>query len=306
MPRHVLVTGAGGFVGRAVVTQLLAGNWSVSALVHNRPVDNDRVRSIRGDVRNLADCRSAVEGCDAVIHLVGIIFEKPAQGITFASLHVQATRNIVDAAKNAGASRFVHMSALGASPAAASQYHRTKSAAEQIVRASGLDWTIIRPSLIHGPGGEFMQMVARMARRQSPPFVFMPYLGRGLLGYAGCGMLQPVHVDDVARAFVQALDNPRTVGQVYPLGGPDRLSWPQLHRACARAIVGRPRLVLPIPVWFATLLTRTVPGRLLPFNRDQILMSQEDNTCDMGKFAADFGWMPQPFPPSLATYAAKL
>jgi len=151
-----------------------------------------------------------------------------------------------------------------------------------------------------------MRMEAKWARYRSPPFLFMPYFGRGAFGFGGAGLLQPVYIGDVARAFVDALSNRRTIGNVYPLGGPDRLSWPQLHRAVAQAILGRRRLVMPIPVWAAKLNTAILPSALLGFNRDQVLMSQEDNTCDLTKFTDDFGWEPQPFEETLRTYAGRL
>ncbi len=151
-----------------------------------------------------------------------------------------------------------------------------------------------------------MQMEANWARGKAPPFLFMPYFGAGALGRRGAGKLQPVYVKDVARAFVQALASPKTIGEVYPLGGPDQLTWPELHRTSAEAIVGRRRWVMPMPAWKAKLLTHVVPPPLLPFNRDQVIMSQEDNTCDLAKFRADFGWEPQRFEPTLREYAGKL
>src|ERR1700722_10557962 len=118
------------------------------------------VRSIPGGFFDPAAVDRAVAGCRAVIHLVGIIRENPRQGITFARMHVSATRALVTAAKRAGIKRFLHMSALGTRAGAPSTYHQTKWEAEQIVRSSGLDWTIFRPSLIHGPTGELMKMEA--------------------------------------------------------------------------------------------------------------------------------------------------
>jgi NADH dehydrogenase len=134
----------------------------------------------------------------------------------------------------------------------------------------------------------------------------MPYFGAGVLGRRGAGRLQPVYVGDVARAFVDALENPKTIREVYLLAGPDQLTWPELHRACAQAIVGRRRSVMPLPAWYARLLTHVVPGTLLPFNRDQVAMSQEDNIADLTKFRDDFGWDPQPFEPTLREYATQL
>ena len=308
---RIFVTGATGFVGGAVIQELLSRGYSVNALVNRRPLKlqgpgADRVTSVTGGMFNLPAMQQGMRGCDAVIHLVGIITESPLKGITFERIHYQGTKNVVDAARAGGVKRYVHMSALGTRPAAVSRYHRTKWQAEEYVRQSSLDWTIFRPSVIHGETGEFMQMEARWARRKGPPFLFMPYFGRGPLGRGGAGQLQPVYVNDVARAFVEALENPRTVGEVYLLGGRDVLSWPQMHKASARAIVGRERPVLAVPVWKASAMTYAVPAALLPFNRDQVVMSQEDNTCDLAKFRDDFGWEPRGFEETLKEYAGKL
>lgn len=308
MARRVFITGGGGFVGSAVIDELVRRAYSVAALSHRKEIDprGGRVRTISGGLFDNAALDAGIAGADAVIHLVGIIFERPGKGITFDRIHVQGTRRVVDATRRNGVRRYIHMSALGTRPGAVSRYHQTKFQAEQYVRASGLDWTIFRPSMIHGPGGELMQMEAAWARRKAPPFLFMPYFGAGLLGRRGAGKLQPVFVEDVARAFVDALENPKTIGEVYPLGGPDQLTWPQMHRTASEAIVGRRRGVLPIPAWYAKLLTRIAPRSLLPFNRDQVIMSQEDNTCETGKFESAFSWKPRSFRETLTEYAAKL
>jgi uncharacterized protein YbjT (DUF2867 family) len=264
------------------------------------------VRVIRADLFEPASLDESVRGCEAVIHLVGIIREEPKAGITFERLHVEATRNVVESAKRVGVKRFIQMSALGARADAVSQYHKTKWKAEEIVRGSGMNWTIFQPSLIHGPGGEFMRMEARWVRKQAAPYLFMPYFGAGILGLGGAGTLQPVYVLDVARAFVDAITNLKTVGRTYGLGGAERMSWPEMHRAAARAILGKNRAVLPIPAWYGRMLAAIVPGWLLPFNRDQIVMSQEDNTCDVSDFQRDFGWTPLGFAEALREYSARL
>jgi NADH dehydrogenase len=303
----VFVTGGSGFVGSAVVGELLSRGFSVHALVNNKPLaSRPELQSFSGGVFDTAAVRSAMQSCTAVIHLIGIIFEVPSKGTTFERMHVQATQAVLDAAKELGIRRFVQMSALGTRPDAVSNYHRTKFQAEQVVQASGLDWTILRPSMIHGPAGEFMRMEAKWVRKQSPPFLFMPYFGSGILGYGGAGLLQPVFVKDVAKAFVDCLHNPKTVGKIYGVAGAERITWPQLHHQVARAITGKRRWAMPIPAWYAKLLSRIVPGSLLPFNRDQVIMSQEDNVCDMAAFVEDFGWTPEPFAASLQKYVAAL
>jgi NADH dehydrogenase len=307
MALRIFVTGASGFVGSAIVSELVSRKMDVRALVNRKSVaEEGAVTPVRASLFDVAALEAGMEKCDAVIHLVGIIMEKQSRGVTFQRMHVDATRNVVEAAKRAHVRRFIHMSALGSRPDAASTYHKTKFAAEEIVRASGLEWTIFRPSLIHGPRGEFMRMEARWARHTAPPFLFMPYFGAGVLGFGGAGMLQPIYVGDVARAFVAALENRKTIGEVYPLGGPDEVTWPQLHKTVSQEVVGKKRMTVAMPVWKAKLLAAVGVGKLAGFNRDQVIMSQEQNTCDITKFVDDFGFTPAGFEPSLREYAAQL
>jgi len=307
MAQKVFVTGASGFVGSAVVEELVARGLGVHALVNRKlPLLGQEVRTFSGSLFDSDALDRGMAGCGAVIHLVGIIKERPRDGVTFERVHYQGTVNVVEAAKRVGVKRYLHMSALGVRPDAVSEYHRTKFRAEQCVRASGLNWTIFRPSLIHGPAGEFMQLAAKWARGKAPPFLFMPYFGAGLLGRGGAGKLQPIFVKDVARAFVEAINNPRTIGEVYLLGGPAQFTWPQLHRAIAQAVVGKRRAVMALPAWYAKMLTSILPGAMLPFNRDQVIMSQEDNTCDLSKFRDDFNWEPAAFEQALKRYASNL
>jgi NADH dehydrogenase len=266
---------------------------------------DERVGLVEGDLLDGPTLEAGMHGCTSVIHLVGIIREKPRQGVTFDRVHREGTIAVVEAARRAGVRRLVHMSALGTRPDAISNYHRTKHQAEQAVQTSGLDWTIIRPSLIHGPGGELMRMEAMWARKKAPPPLFftpfMPYFGG-----KRAGRIQPVYVKDVARAFVDAIEKPKTIGRVYELGGPKAMTWPKFHRICARAIVGQERWTAAMPVGVAKLLCAVGIAPLLGFNRDQVIMSLEDNTCDLTKFTDDFGWGPNDFEETLQTYAGRL
>lgn len=307
MPTGVFLTGGSGFVGSAVIAELLAQGHSINALTHrvSLPAGNPNLREIHGELFDSSVLDQGMSGCDAAIHLVGIIMEKPSQGITFERMHFEATRQMVDAARRNKVRRYIHMSALGTRPDAVSEYHRTKWKAEQYVRDSGLNWTIFRPSLIHGPGG-FMAMEARWAKKSAPPFVAMPYFGKGLFGLGGAGLLQPVYVKDVARAFVQAIDTPASILKTFELAGPERFTWPQFHAAAAQEIVGKRRLAAPLPAWFAKLLASAGLGPLLNFSRDQVVMSQEDNVGDPVPFETDFGWKFRPFRDSLREYVARL
>lgn len=306
--KRVFVTGASGFVGSAVVEALLAHGHSVTALINRGQLRAGvgKARVVNGDLFTPAKLDEGLSDADAVVHLVGIIAEQTSRGITFDRMHVEATKNVIEAARRVGVRRFVHMSALGARDGARSRYHQTKFAAEQALRQSGLDWTIFQPSLIHGPNGEFLRMEADWARGKRPPFLFMPYFGGGLLGLGRKKLIQPVYVNDVARAFVEALSKPTTIGQTYCMGGSDRLTWPQMHHVAAGAFTGRSKLAAPLPAWYAKALTHIVPGKLLPFNRDQVIMAEEDSVCDMGQFATEFGWTPSGFEMTLKEYAASV
>jgi len=285
----VLVTGGSGFVGREIVGQLTAAGHIPRVLARGDQAPRAGVEFARGSVLEPASLLTPAKDCDAVIHLVGIISEAGEQ--TFERVHLEGTRNVLAAAGAASISRFIHMSALGARPDAPARYHRSKWAAEEAVRASGLAWTIFRPSLIYGPGDGFVNLFARMSR-WSP---VLPVIG------SGQSLVQPVAVEDVARCFVGALAQPRSVGQSYDLCGRERLTFRAVLEEILRA-TGRRRLRLGLPLPVARLQARvleTLCPRLLgqapPLNRDQILMLQEDNVGDPGPACRMFGLEPTPF-----------
>ena len=284
---RVLITGATGFVGRAVCEAVVREGHSVRRMARgsrSQPLaaQNNGMEWVRGSVLCPNDLRQGMQGCDAVIHLVGIIGEIGDQ--TFERVHWEGTRRVLEAALNSGVRRIVHMSALGTRPEAASRYHQTKWAAEEAVRSSGLDWTVFRPSLIYGPGDGFVNLFAGMSR-WSP---VLPVIGRGT------SLLQPVSVDCVARAFARALDSKAAVHQTYDLCGPDRLNLPQVLKTLLR-ITRRRRVILRIPralAWYPTAVLEWVFPRVLrrpaPLSRDQILMLEEDNVGNPKAAERDF------------------
>ena len=331
----VALTGGSGFVGRHLLRQLLDAGFAVRALMREparAPLNHDKLTSVRGDLANPASLRELVTGCQAVIHLVGIIEEKHGQ--TFESVHTEGTRRMLEATRSAGSvAKWVQMSALGVRPHAVARYHKSKWEAEQLVRQSGLDYTIIRPSIIHGPDGEFMQLLRGFWCDAFPPFVpffsgrlrFGDYVAvkKALLwpfpalkhvepaatpipytSKAPAGRLQPVWVEDVAACFVRALTEPRASREVYPLGGPEAFTWPRLLKL-VRDVLPRVRNkpICAFPVWYAKLIAG-LPG--VPFNLDQVIMSQEDSTCSIGKVEAELGVKPAAFEATLRDYAAKL
>jgi uncharacterized protein YbjT (DUF2867 family) len=277
----VLVTGATGFVGREVVRQLHETGHSIRILARN--YNSPRVRKVIsrygrevhcGDVSDAVSLNGAANGMDAVIHLVGIIAEVGAS--TFENIHMRGTTNIVSAAQQAKVRRFVHMSALGTRPNAASRYHQTKWAAEEAVRHSGLDFTIFRPSLIYGLQDQFINLFAKLIRL-SPvvPLLASPQ-----------ARFQPVSVETVAAAFTKSLGERQSIGQTYDLCGPEALRLAEIVD-CILTVVQRRRLKMQVPVGLArcqAFVLELVCRRMLrtapPLTRDQLLMLQEDNLGD--------------------------
>ncbi len=306
---RVLVTGGSGFVGTAVVRELVVRGHVPVCLVRSReklqsrqPAEvRSRLETVEGDIFDRAALRKAADGCASAIHLIGVIEEKPLAGQTFQRMHVDATRAVLEACRDAGITRYAHMSALGTRPNAVSRYHRTKWEAEELVRRSSLDWTIFQPSLIHGPDGEFMQMMKFFSTSLRQPV--MPYFG------SGESQIQPVSVRDVAACFVKCLSLPETAGREYGVGGPERMSWKQLYDICSLSIRGRRKLKVPVPVPVAKFLAAVVmpftPSILVPykFNVGQVQMSQEDSVCDTAPLERDFGIRLRDFREELAGYA---
>src|SRR5438445_569139 len=234
-PLHrVFVTGATGFVGRAVVQALRAEGQVVRCLVRRGSERDLRgfeaIERVEGDVRSRHTLEDGIAGCDVVIHLVGIIREYPARGITFDRVHVDGTINVLDVAREAGVRRFIHMSALGTRAGARSRYHQTKWAAEEAVRSNPLPWTIFRPSIIYGRGDGFVTILAGMIGR----LPVVPVIGTGRQ------RLQPVPVAHVAQGFVRALSLDARVKHTYDVGGPEPVTMVDLLDRVAAAM-GRRR-----------------------------------------------------------------
>jgi len=284
----IAITGATGFVGRQVVEHLLRRDHEVRALVRDPSragwLRDRGVTLVEGDLEDQAALRALVRGAGAVTHLVGIILEIGRQ--TFERVHVAGTRHLVEAAREAGVGRFVHMSALGARPdAAATPYHRTKAAAEAVVRESGLAHAILRPSLIAAPGNEVLERLVTMIR-MSP---IVPVIGNGLY------QLQPVAADDVGDAFVTACEGGVPVG-TYEIAGPEALTYHQVLDALEAALgVQRRRVAVPVTmVRFAASAGMVLPN-LNPITPDQLQMLLEGNTTSANALPTAFHIAPMPF-----------
>jgi uncharacterized protein YbjT (DUF2867 family) len=292
----IFLSGGTGFVGAQLRKALLDRGDEIKLLVHKRGGSFEQgVEPVEGDITLPGTFAYALSGCDAAINLVGIIREFPARGATFAMLHVKATKNIVEAARGAGVKRYVHMSALGTRPKATSEYHRSKYQAEELVRASGLDWTIFRPAIIFGPGDEFVNRLAGFIR--SLPAV--PVIGDGTY------RLQPIAVSDVVRCFAMALDMMETRGKTFALCGPDRFTYNELLDTIC-LVLGRPMVrKVPNPLAIMKVVVPILQRfSFFPITMDQIQMLLEENICD-GKWRETFRFEPQRFADGIARYLQR-
>ncbi|MBN1999860.1 NAD(P)H-binding protein [candidate division KSB1 bacterium] len=279
----IFVTGATGYVGRFIVRELISRRHRVRCLVRSikrsAVLPRSGVEPVLGDILEPETLKS-MHGCDAVIHLVAIIREGKRKGETFERLHVIGTQNVLKAAAAAHVRHFIYMSALGASVKSITPYYRTKALAEQLVKASGLPFTIFRPSFIFGPGDAVYSMLARTIRLS--PFGLFPVFGTGHYRH------QPVSVYDAAKCFANALER-RPKNKSYDIGGSGVLSFRQQLFTIAEAIGKKVRL-FSIPTLFSSPLVSFLG--LFPFSpidRDQYVMLTRDNICDVTEVKNDLG-----------------
>jgi NADH dehydrogenase len=289
MARTATVFGGSGFIGRYVVKRLAREGWVVraavrlpqSALFLRTMGPLGQVTPIAANLRDERSVADAVATVDAVVNLVGILYEKGRQ--TFDAVHVQGAAAVARAAAAAGVARLVHVSALGADAASDSSYARSKAAGEQAVRAAFPGAVIMRPSIVFGPEDEFFNRFAAMAELAPA----LPLIGGGRTRF------QPVYVGDVAEAIVKAIDREDAAGRTYELGGPRVYSFRELMELLLREI-RRKRWLLDLPVGLASLqagLLELLP--VPPLTRDQVRLLGHDNVVAPGALTlADLGIAP--------------
>jgi len=274
---RVFITGGTGFVGRHLVAELQRRGHEIMALVR-RPGHLEAVQEIIGDITQSQTLGlERLKGCHAAIHLVALIREFPAKDITFQRVHIEGTKHVLEACQKAGVRRFLHMSALGADPDSRAAYLRAKSQMEEMVKASGLDWTIFRPAVILGRGGELMRTLTNLA---SLPLT--PLLGDGSF------MMEPLAASTIAQAFAKALEMPQTIGKTHELRG-EAISYRDLLARIAQ-MQGRKARFISMPLslirFQAALLDRFA---WFPVTREQIIMLQEYKTSTLRIAYSDLG-----------------
>ena len=286
---HVFLTGATGFVGGHVLKRLVAEGHSVKALVRGpakaKLAASNQIELVQGDVADGSALDEGTRNCDAVVHLVGIIAETGKA--TFERIHHIGTRNVVEAAKRNGISRYVQMSALGVRADGVSEYQTSKWKGEEAVRQSGMDYCILRPSLIFGRGSGFVTQMLDVMRKAP---VFRPVPGNGK------PVFRPIFVEDVSACFVQALTNLKVTNKTMELGGGDELSLDEVLQTIADcAGIRKPAFHVPMPLMFmgAAVAQTILPHP--PVTVGQLRMLKEGSTCNIGPMVDAFGIQPVGF-----------
>lgn len=278
----VTVFGGSGFLGRHVVRSLVRRGWRVRVAVRRpdlagflQPLGGvGQILPVQANLRYRWSVDQAVAGADAVVNLVGLLHEGGKQ--RFDAVHVFGAGAIAEAARGAGITNVVHVSAIGADENSNSSYARTKAAGEAAVRETVAKAIIMRPSIVFGPEDDFFNRFASMAR-------FTPALP--LIG-GGETKFQPVFVGDVAEAVAKAVNGEAQAGATYELGGPQVKSF----RECLEQmleIIGRKRLLLPMPFFVARMVGRFaqhLPGA--PLTLDQVRLLEHDNVVSDAAVAA--------------------
>lgn len=274
----VLVAGGTGFVGTALCAELDRRGHAVTALSRSPETVElpSGVETVAADATDYEAVLPHVEGRDAVVNLIALspLFTPP-DGLTHHGVHVGATEATVEAAETAGVDRYLQLSAIGADPDGDTEYSRAKGLAEQIVRESALDWTIVRPSIVFGEGGEFIPFLKRVT----------PGPIKALPG-GGTTQFQPIWVGDLAAILVDALTADHHVGSIYELGGPAVYTLADITRL-AYAAEGRSVTIAAVPMGLTRLgltLADPVPG--IPMGTDQAAALGEDNIADDNDIAA--------------------
>ena len=229
----VAITGGNGFVGAALADELVKlGHEAVKLSRRNG-----------GDVADLDAMRAAFDGCDAVAHCAGINREIGEQ--TYERIHVQGTRNVVEAAQQAGVKRIVLVSFLRARADCGSAYHESKFAAEEIVRKAGLSYVIFKPGVIYGHGDHMLAHLKR-AFHTFPVFAFVGMRDKPVA---------PLHVRDMSALLLAGLTDDRLLNQTFAAIGPETIPLRTAVRRVASA-VGRRPLMMPMPLWFHSIVAR--------------------------------------------------
>ncbi|MBI5640392.1 MAG: complex I NDUFA9 subunit family protein [Nitrospirae bacterium] len=281
----IFIAGASGFVGGHLVDDLISKGHKLKCLARSEKagtyLSGKGVKVIRGDITAPETLSGALHPGDFVIHLVGILEEKGKA--TFQSIHVEGTANLLEEAKRAGVRHFFYQSALGADINSWSGYLKTKAGAEELVRQSGLSYTIFRPSLIIGPWDGFTKKIVEMLRL-SP---VLPIPGEGKARF------QPVYIKDWLKCMNAVIGNPEGFAGTYEIGGPEHLSYKEIVETLSRSLGhSRPSFTIPMGLMKlgASLFEKILPSP--PVTSDQLRLLEQDNITNPDAVEKYFAFKP--------------
>jgi NADH dehydrogenase len=285
----IMVTGGTGFVGRHLVRELVNQGYPVRAFVRNIPkareILPENVELVKGDITDRDSLNKACEGINTVINLVSIIRE--TDELTYEKVNVEGILNAVISSEQAGVKRFIHLSALGAHDNALYRYTYSKWLGEEAIKQSGLNWVILRPSVIYGCGFNFFDRLLQAVKLFPPPFVPVP--GRGTT------LFQPIAVEDVVKCLIKALKSPAMSGQVYEIGGPEHLSYNQMLEMLLQ-VEDIKRVKLKIPMFLMNMIVPFMTKLLKdpPVTPEELKQLHNDNITELDSVPRHFGFKPKP------------
>jgi uncharacterized protein YbjT (DUF2867 family) len=289
----ILISGATGYIGRHLVSRLAAQEERPRCLVRDTRraasiLPGDKIELVQGDTTQPASLEAAMHGIDTIVHSAFITADhKQSTGNTYEETNVQGTANVIKAAKDAGVKRIIEMSGLGTKPGRPGSYMQGRFLAEKMLKESGLDWTIIQPSVLFGKDAPFIKGLSELIR--SAPVV--PLIGGGKM------LFQPIYVEDVVTVVMQTLEDPaRTSGKTYTIGGPAYYSFTQvidellhaMHKTRIKAPA--PRLLVGVG---AAVMEAVLPRP--PLTKAAMTLFSFDNTTDLESVERDFGFEPMSF-----------
>lgn len=299
----IFIAGGTGFIGQHLLNALKRDGYAIRCLARNKgraAICNEKgFEAAIGDILNRESLRGDLDGVDMVVHLVGIIEDKG--DMTFERVHVEGTGNLVDEAKGAGVKHFFYQSALGASLHSSSRYQKTKAEAEEIVKRSGIPFTIFRPSMVIGKNDGFTEKLKELLRLG--PVIPVP--GDGNTKF------QPVDVDDWVRCFLSIINNADALNKTYEIGGPEHLTYNEIITHLMD-VMGIKRTIVHFPMIFARAgvpfigfargLGKFLGKKIPSVTPEQLTLLGMDNICDVNSVENSFGFKPITYKESLGKF----
>jgi NADH dehydrogenase len=266
----IFIAGGTGFVGSYLISHLIDAGMNLRVLMRSNCIPSPLfkhpgIEKFQGNILDPDTLIDGMAGCTTVINCVGIILETKKQ--TFQKMHVEAVENLVNAAKASGVEKIIHMSALGTSSKPVSEYFRTKHEGEEVIKNSGLNHTILRPSLIFGKGDKFFPVLKNLVK-----LPVTPVIGKGK------NRFQPVFVEDLAKCVGTCITNKKTDNRTFEIGGPEVLSFIDMLDVVAAILNKRCfRIHIPVSVVRAFAIVFDIFLSEPPISRDQLKMLKVDN-----------------------------